>query len=117
MKSPVLTWSSAEDFSIKENLAKTYLSNQEIQDELRQLASVNPEIMEYKILHKTLEGFVVPLVHLSTNLNSHEQDKPHVLLIGALHGDDPVTSEMLMRFIRHILQGWLKVRISALFKF
>lgn len=101
----MLIWSEQEDYGIKENIQKTYLTNQMIQDELRQLSTLNSEIMEYKILDKTLEGWNVPLVHLSNQLSSHESDEPHVLLIGALHGDDPVTTEMLMRFIRHILQG------------
>ncbi|WAR01286.1 CBPD-like protein [Mya arenaria] len=107
-KSPVLTWSDEEDFNIKENVDKKYLNNQEIQDELRMLAVPNSEIMEYKIIHKTPAGWAVPLVHLSKQLTNHDEDKPHLLLIGGLHGDDPVTIEMLMRLIRHILQGYLQ---------
>lgn len=58
-------------------------------------------------MHRTTEGQTVPMVHLSKNLKNHEMDKPHVLLIGGLHGDDPVTVEMLLRLIRHILQGMM----------
>jgi hypothetical protein len=104
-KSPVLQWSRDSDYSITENVAKTYSTNINIQTELRHLADVNLEIMEYTVIHQTNEGYAVPLVHLSKQLKNHEHDKPHVLLIGGLHGDDPVTVEMLLRFIRHILQG------------
>ena len=105
VKSPVLFWSNDEDFGIRENIQKTYLTNQLILDELRHLSTLNSDIMEYNILSKTLEGWSVPMVHLSKQLKQHEKDEPHILLIGSLHGDDPVTTEMLMRFIRHILQG------------
>ena len=106
-KSPVLQWSRESDYSITENIAKSYSTNIAIQTELKHLAEVNLEIMEYTVIHKTNEGYAVPLVHLTKELKMHELDKPHVLLIGGLHGDDPVTVEMLLRFIRHILQGWL----------
>ena len=56
-------------------------------------------------MSKTDEGFIVPLVHLSMNLTNQKQDKPHVLLIGGLHGDEPIGGEILVRFIRHILGG------------
>ncbi|KAL4223757.1 hypothetical protein ACF0H5_017223 [Mactra antiquata] len=107
-KSPLLSWSKDTDFNINENVRKSYMNNAAIQDELRQLAVVNKEIMEYTIIHKTREGWVVPMVHLSKDLKSHEENEPHVLLIGGLHGDDPVTIEMVMRLIRHILQGYLQ---------
>ncbi|XP_053375782.1 carboxypeptidase D-like [Mercenaria mercenaria] len=107
-KSPVLQWSKESDYGITDNVAKAYSKNIDIQTELRQLADVNSEIMEYTVIHKTGEGLVVPAVHLTKNLHLHEQDKPHALLIGGLHGDDPVTVEMLMRLIRHILQGYLQ---------
>ncbi|XP_060595456.1 carboxypeptidase D-like isoform X2 [Ruditapes philippinarum] len=107
-KSPVLQWSRDSDYGITENVAKTYSTNINIQTELRHLADVNLEIMEYTVIHQTNEGYAVPLVHLSKQLKNHEHDKPHVLLIGGLHGDDPVTVEMLLRFIRHLLQGYLQ---------
>ena len=105
VRSPTEDWSKSFDFNIKENLGKAYTSNADIQLELNQLMSVNTEVMKYKLMQSTDEGFAVSIVHLSKSLTSHSQDKPHVLLIGALHGDDPVSGEMLLRFIRHILQG------------
>lgn len=106
-KSPVLQWSKEADYGLAENVAKSYSKNADIQTELLHLANVNSEIMEYSVMHTTTEGQTVPMVHLSKNLNNHEMDKPHVLLIGGLHGDDPVTVEMLLRLIRHILQGMI----------
>ncbi|KAH3886675.1 hypothetical protein DPMN_010688, partial [Dreissena polymorpha] len=108
VKSPVLSWSKEEDYDIRENVAKKYLTNQEIQDELRHLSVVNSEVMEYQILSKTTSGMVVPLVHITKDLKDHAADKPHTLFIGGLHGDDPVTVEMAMRLIRHLLQGYLQ---------
>jgi len=105
VKSPVLQWSQEEDFNINENIRKEYMTNQQIQEELRNLAVLNSDIMEYKIIHKTQSGWAVPMIHLSQQLTNHDEDKPHILLIGGLHGDDPVTIEMIMRLIRHLLQG------------
>lgn len=113
-KSELLAWSKDADFGIKENVKKVYTNNTLIQEELRQLAVVNKEIMEYSIIGKTKEGWSVPMIHLSKDLKNHELNEPHVLLIGGLHGDDPVTIEMVMRLIRHILQG---MEISLLIMF
>ena len=104
-KSPIQKWSKASDFDIKNNIAESYLSNSALHDELMALSVRHNNIMEYKIMTKTDEGFIVPLVHLSMNLTSKKQDKPHVLLIGGLHGDEPIGGEILMRFIRHLLAG------------
>ena len=104
-KSPVEKWSKDQDFSIKNNIAESYLSNHELDDELTALSVRHNQVMEYKIMSKTDEGFIVPLVHLSMNLTNQKQDKPHVLLIGGLHGDEPIGGEILVRFIRHILGG------------
>ena len=104
-KSPFQKWSKESDFDVKGNMAESYMNNSAIHQELTALSVRHNNIMEYKIMTKTDEGFLVQSVHLSMNLTNKKQDKPHVLLIGGLHGDEPVGGEMLMRFIRHILAG------------
>ena len=37
--------------------------------------------------------------------NQHEEDKPHVLLLGGLNGDSPVGTEVLVRLTRHLITG------------
>ena len=104
-KSPIQKWSKVSDFSILKNRDEKYLNNTDLHNELMALSVQHKNIMEYKIMTKTDEGFMVPLVHLSLNLTNQNQDKPHVLLIGGLHGDEPIGGEMLMRLIRHLLEG------------
>ena len=109
-KSPIPKWSKDSDFNIQKNIDETYLTNAALHSELMSLSVQHNNIMEYKIMTKTDEGFIVPLVHLSMNLTNQNQDKPHVLLIGGLHGDEPIGGEMLMRFIRHLLEGQYQIR-------
>ena len=109
-KSPIPKWSKDSDFNIQKNIDETYLTNAALHSELMSLSVQHNNVMEYKIMTKTDEGFIVPLVHLSMNLTNQNQDKPHVLLIGGLHGDEPVGGEMLMRFIRHLLEGQYEIR-------
>lgn len=36
----------------------------------------------------------------------HQDDRPHVLLVGNLNGDSPVGQEMLVRLARHLITGY-----------
>lgn len=110
-KDSIISWSKEKDFDIKENIETTkYLSHTEMDTELEKLANENKAIMEYKIIEKTPKGNSIPLVHLSSNLTNHEAGKPHVLLIGGLHGNETVGAELLMRFVRHQITGLLLLK-------
>ena len=98
-------WSEKQDFAIKENMERKYTTSSARLDQLKQLSVTNKDIMELETLAKTAEGNIISLVHLSANLTNHEIHEPHVLLIGGVHGNEPVGAELLMRFIRHITTG------------
>ncbi|XP_071179438.1 carboxypeptidase D-like [Mytilus edulis] len=117
-KDSIISWSKEKDFDIKENIETTkYLSHTEMDTELEKLANENKAIMEYKIIEKTPKGNSIPLVHLSSNLTNHESGKPHVLLIGGLHGNETVGAELLMRFVRHQITGYNKKNDETLSMF
>lgn len=102
----LVTWSKDEDFDIKENMESTeYLTHQQMASQLEKLANESSNIMEYIVIEKSPMGNPIPLVHLSLNITKHETSKPHILLIGGLHGNETVGAELLMRFVRHQLTG------------
>jgi G3E family GTPase len=73
--------------------------------QLEKLANESSNIMEYIVIEKSPMGNPIPLVHLSLNITNHETSKPHILLIGGLHGNETVGAELLMRFVRHQITG------------
>ena len=45
-------------------------------------------------------------IHISHLIKDGDHDKKlHVLLIGALRGDEPIGTEVLIRFARHLVKG------------
>ena len=45
-------------------------------------------------------------IHISHEIKDGDHDKKlHVLLIGALRGDEPLGTEVLIRFARHLVKG------------
>ncbi|KAK3084908.1 hypothetical protein FSP39_021215 [Pinctada imbricata] len=105
-RSEIDLWSNQKDFAIKENMEQRFQENSERDEELKKLAVSNSNIMQLETLSKTSEGNVISLVHLSANLTNHDINEPHVLLMGGVHGNEPVGAEILIRLIRHITIGF-----------
>ncbi|XP_061162564.1 carboxypeptidase D-like [Saccostrea echinata] len=104
-------WSQNQDFDIKENMQRVYTNNTDLLAEMRSLAEGHPKIMEVTELSTNLKRSVSPnapyMVHLSANLDKHEDEKPHVLLIGGFYdGKSPVGAQLLTRFIRRQVKGY-----------
>lgn len=103
-----MKWSKKYDFAIIKNMfAESYLSLSEIRNELQDLAAVNNDIMKYNEIQDVSLEPVLLEVHL-TALKKIPVDlpKPHVALIANLNGDEPVSVEILIRLIRHLLVGY-----------
>ncbi|XP_069136324.1 carboxypeptidase D-like [Argopecten irradians] len=105
-KSPLEDFSLKQDYGIKENMATKYQTFDQMATELQNLAKNYSQVMQVESLVTLDSGMSVPMIHLSSVLDLHENKKPHVLLIGGLHGNEPVGAEMLMRFVRHLLHGY-----------
>ncbi|XP_071094185.1 carboxypeptidase D-like [Haliotis cracherodii] len=100
-------WSQSFDFDIPENLeSMSYLTTHGIQEEVNQLARLNPAFVTADTLHMNRKGKSVAAIHMSSDTDQHEENKAHVLLIGGLNGDDPVSTELLMRLARHLIKGY-----------
>ena len=66
----------------------------------------NSEVAHADKLGRTGNSQDIFQIHISHHIkNSNHDDKLHVLLIGALRGDEPIGTEMLIRFTRHLIVG------------
>ncbi|BFZ18245.1 hypothetical protein BsWGS_21284 [Bradybaena similaris] len=107
-------WSDVKDFGITENMQdNVYMSYHAIAESFGYLARTYSSFVKYEEMSKTVDERHVPVLHLSKDLGSmdeasvyHQNNKPHVLLIGDLNGDSPVGTEVLVRLARHLITGF-----------
>ena len=98
-------WSSVKDFDIKKNMKTEYVNTHDIQNEFRDIALLHPDFVSFDTLHMNRKGKAVSLIHLSGEVSRQGDHKPRVLLLGNVHGDEPVGTEMLVRLVRHLVTG------------
>jgi len=84
-----------------------YYTYDEMTDLLFDLEESYSDIMSYTSLGTTYEGRNVWMVKLSDNVETNE-DEPGVLLMGAHHGNEKPSYEMLIFFIKHIVESYGK---------
>lgn len=85
----------------------TYYNYQSMADLLLELVANNSEIMLLESLGTTYAGRDIWMVKLSDNVNENE-DEPGVLLMSAHHGNEKVSFEALIYFIKHIVEFYEK---------
>ncbi|ESO98160.1 hypothetical protein LOTGIDRAFT_226642 [Lottia gigantea] len=101
------SWSAHSDFDIQENMeSANYQTLHDADEERKKIANLNPSFVTYEPLLVTRKGLALSMLHMSKSMEDHTGHKAHVLLVGGVNGDDPVGSEMLMRFSRHITKGY-----------
>lgn len=84
-----------------------YFSYETMTDFLINLQENNQDIMSLVSIGKTYQGRDIWLVKLSDNVESNEDEK-EVLLIGAHHGNEWPSFEVLIYFIRHMVENYYK---------
>jgi hypothetical protein len=72
---------------------------------LQTLENNNSDIMALSSLGKTYEDRDIWMVKISDNVSDNEEE-PEVLLIGAHHGNEKPSYEVLIYFIQHIVQNY-----------
>jgi carboxypeptidase T len=82
-----------------------YFTYQEMTDFLFTLQSQNPQFMAIESLGKSYENRDIWLVTL-TNFESEIQQKPSILLLGAHHGNEKPSYEVLIFFIYYVLENY-----------
>ena len=85
-----------------------YFSYDTMTDFLIELEKNNSEEMSLNSIGTTYEGRDIWMVKLSDNVESNE-DEPGILLIGAHHGNEWPSFEILIYFIRHMVDFYYKV--------
>lgn len=94
--------------TIKQSNSKyQYHTYEEMTDLLKDLETQQPEIMKLESLGKTYEQRDIWLVKISNNVKKDE-DKSGVLLIGAHHGNEKPSYEVLIYFIKYIVENYDK---------
>jgi carboxypeptidase T len=84
-----------------------YHTYQEMTDQLLNLSKNNSDIMLVSSIGKTYEGRDIWLVTLSDNVELDEQES-EVLLMGAHHGNEKPSFEVLIYFINYIVNKYNK---------
>jgi len=93
---------------ITENDSYQYYNYQEMTDLFYNLKDNHSDIMSLISIGKTFEGRDIWLVKLSDNVHETE-DEPGVLLMGAHHGNEKPSYEVLIFFIQHMVENYSKV--------
>ncbi len=85
-----------------------YYSYENMTDLLYQLQENNSDIMSMTSIGGTHQGRDVWMVKISDNVDQ-EEDEPGVLLMGAHHGNEKPSFEVVIYFIEHIVDNYRKV--------
>jgi len=84
-----------------------YFTYQEMTDLLHDLEDVYSDIMSLESIGVTYEGRDIWMVKLSDNVEDTE-DEPGVLFMGAHHGNEKPSFEVLIFFIQHMVENYGK---------
>jgi carboxypeptidase T len=98
---------SYPDRSLDLNAPYHYYTYQEMTELFQTLAQDHPDIMTVESLGTSYEGRNIWLVKLSDNVEQDE-DEPGVLLMGAHHGNEKPSFEILIYFIEHMIEYYEK---------
>ena len=86
----------------------SYFSYENMTILLKQLQENNSDIMDLYSIGKTYEKRDIWLVKISDNV-TNDEDEPGVLLMGAHHGCEKASYEVLIHYILHLLGNYSKV--------
>jgi hypothetical protein len=84
-----------------------YYTYEKMTNFLSELRDSHSHIMSLNSIGNTYEGRDIWMVKLSDNVDSDE-DEPEVLLMGAHHGNEKPSYEVLIYFIQHIVGNYSK---------
>lgn len=84
-----------------------YFTYQEMTNLFQSLSENNSDIMSLESIGKTYEQRDIWLVKLSDNVDVNEKE-PGVLLMGAHHGNEKPSFEILIYFINYIVENYYK---------
>ncbi|XP_013784896.1 carboxypeptidase D-like [Limulus polyphemus] len=100
-------WSSRNDYGLEKNInTKKYMSNQELYHILHELGKENSDLVSVMINNGPDGLMVQKFIILSSNTSANTKTKPSVVMLGGIHGDQPVGREILVNLARHLIEGY-----------
>jgi carboxypeptidase T len=96
---------------MKVNDSYDYYTYEEMTNLLFELSDTNSNIMSLTSIGKTYQGRDIWVVKLSDNVNIDE-DEPGVFLDGAHHGNEKPSYEVLIYFIKYMVENYNKENID-----
>jgi len=101
----VINGTPVENKTNENQTSYQYYTYQNMTDLLLELYTNNSDIMHLESLGKTYENRDIWLVKISDNVDQDEEE-PGVLLMGAHHGNEKPSYEVLIYFIKHIIKNY-----------
>ncbi|CAH1233231.1 CPD [Branchiostoma lanceolatum] len=102
------SWSEENDYGLPND--PSYSSNEELVAIVKKYSKEHQEIIR---IEETSDNNVIDVEIFGKLVRRRRDDdvtrvQPHVALIGGLNGDEPIGSEILIRLIRHLVEGYDK---------
>ena len=94
-----------KNLSLANTNSYDYYSYQQMTDLLKNLQKNHEDIMKLESLGKTYEGRDIWMIKLSDNVELDEKE-PGILLIGAHHGDEKISFEILIFYIDYMVKNY-----------
>ena len=92
--------------NLKNNsLPYEYYTYQQMTELFQDLETEHSDIMKLESYGKTYEGRDIWFVKISDNVEL-EEDEPGVLLLGTHHGDEKIAFELLIYFIKYVINNY-----------
>lgn len=94
---------------------KEYHDFNEVRALLKELSENYGDIVDLIEYGKSKQGNPLYALKVSDNVKTDEKDEPDLLFTAALHGDEPITTEVLIKLLKELLEGYSKdSRLTAM---
>lgn len=77
-----------------------------VEETLKKIAADFPQIAQLETYGQSTEGRPLYLLKISDNVAVDEADEPRMLLDAATHGDEIITTEVILRLIEELVHGY-----------
>lgn len=90
---------------INPGLSAGYRDFESVNQTLQGLAQKFPNIVKLEVIGQSTNGLTQYGLKISDNVNVDE-DEPELIMTSATHGDEIITTEVLLRFIESLISGY-----------
>ena len=110
-------WSKSSDFGIDENLAPSYLTNDQMRAAMANLENDHPDLVEAKSNEAEWSRQIPALLMQAQISSSRSNERVNIGIFGDVYGSQPLGRELIIRLARHLAKGYkgLDQEIVSLF--